>query len=77
VTEETHYEKHPEADLYRGQAIRSWTPFAYLMRHKRLSTAEAMCQYWFARAMGHHALEQDIHYRFATRPHFDGRNETS
>jgi hypothetical protein len=47
------------------------------MRHKRLSTAEAMCQYWFARAMGHHALEQDVHYRFATRPHFDGRNETS
>jgi hypothetical protein len=77
VADETHYEKHPAADLYRSAAIASWTPFAYLMRHKRLSTAEAMCQYWFARAMGHHALEQDIHYRFATLPHFDGRNETS
>lgn len=42
---------------------------------KRLSTAEALCQYWHARAMGHHAREQDRLYRFATRPHYDEENE--
>jgi hypothetical protein len=73
----THYEKHPDADLYRGPGVPSWTPLAYLMTEKRLTTAEAMCQYWFSRAMGHHALEQDIHYRFACLPHFDERDTTS
>jgi hypothetical protein len=77
MADETHYDKHPSADLYRGGGIRSWTPFAYLMRQKRFAAAELLAQYWFARAMGHHALEQDRLYRFATRPHFDERNETS
>lgn len=71
------WDKHPDADAYRSSAVKSWTPFAYLMRHKRFSTAELFAQYWFARSMGHHPTEQDILYRFACLPHFDDQKETS
>jgi len=63
------FEKHPATDAYRFGP--SFTPYAIVATEKRFTAAELLAQYWFARAMGHHPLQQDKLYHFATLPHFE------
>jgi hypothetical protein len=67
--------KHPAADAYALNGGTVYTPYAYLAREKRFTTAELFAQYWFACAMGHHPTQAATLYRFACLPHFD--QETS
>lgn len=69
------YRRHPEADAYSLDGGNVYTPYAYLAREKRFSTAELMAMYWFACAMGHHPRQAKILYRFATLPHHDESDE--
>jgi hypothetical protein len=63
--------KHPVADAYSLTGGTVYTPYAYLAREKRFTTAELFAQYWFGQAMGHDQVFTAALYKFAVRPHYD------
>lgn len=65
------YRRHPSIDAYSLDGGTIYTPYAYLAREKRFTTAELLAQYWFACNMGHHPTQAATLYRFATLPHHD------
>ena len=55
------YRKHPDADAYSLDGGTVYTPYAYLAREKRFTTAELLAQYWFACTMGHSPVFAAVH----------------
>lgn len=65
------FRRHPSVDAYSPDGGTVYTPYAYLAREKRFTTAELLAQYWFACHMGHHPLQTATLYRFACLPDYD------